>query len=39
MIEYEQFCTCLTSLQHPTFEFNEKYYQWSLDGMRDLDSF
>lgn len=39
MIEYEQFCTYLTSLQHPTFEFNEKHYQWSLDGMRDLDSF
>lgn len=39
MIEYEQFCTYLTSLRHPTFECNEKHYQWSLDGMRDFDSF
>lgn len=39
MIEYEQFCTYLTSLEHPTFEYNKKHYQWSLDGMRDFDSF
>lgn len=39
MIEYEQFCTYLSNLQHPTFEYNKRHYQWSLDGMRDFDSF
>nr|MBP7472947.1 hypothetical protein [Prevotella sp.] len=39
MIEYEQFLVYLSSLQHPTFECNGKHYQWTLDGMRDFDSF
>lgn len=39
MNEYEQFCAYLTSLQHPTFEYNGKHYQWSLDEMREFDSF
>lgn len=39
MNEYEQFCAYLTSLQHPTFEYNGKHYQWSLDEMREFDFF
>lgn len=39
IIEYERFCSFLRSLQHPTYEFNKKHYQWPLDGIRDLDSF
>lgn len=39
MNEYEHFCAYLSSLQHPTFEYNGKHYQWPLDEMREFDSF
>lgn len=38
-IEYEEFCTYLAGLQHPTFKYEGKHYQWSLDNMRYFDSF